>query len=166
MKKQPLNLPNFAVLFSTLALAVFVSGCGATPEETTITTPTTTVPTTTVSSTANTTTQEPTTPTTVVSSATYKDGTYTAVGNYRSPAGAEEIGLTITLKNDIITDTKLIQKATDKISIQMQQMFADNYKPLVIGKKISDVRLSKVSGSSLTSAGFNEALAKIAAQAK
>lgn len=96
----------------------------------------------------------------------YKDGTYSATGNYGSPAGAETIGVTITLKSDVIADAVVEAHATNPRSKIMQADFVANYKPLVIGKKIDEVRLTKVSGSSLTSTGFNEALAKIKAQAK
>ena len=45
-------------------------------------------------------------------------------------------------------------------------LFASGFKALVVGKKITDVNLDKVSGSSLTSGGWNEAITKIEAQAK
>jgi hypothetical protein len=46
-------------------------------------------------------------------------------------------------------------------------MFAGaDYKQYVVGKKIDEVQLTKVSGSSLTPQGFNDALAKIKAEAK
>ncbi len=97
---------------------------------------------------------------------TYKDGTYSTVGTYNSPAGNEEIGVTITLKNDIITAVSVEPKATAMKSIRMQQDFAANYKTLVVGKNIASVNLGKVSGASLTPLGFNDAVAKIEAQAK
>ena len=85
---------------------------------------------------------------------------------YKSPAGTEEIGVTITLKNDIITDVGVEPKATARRSVEMQQDFAANYKPMVVGKNIASVKLGKVSGASLTPMGFNDAIAKIEAQAK
>lgn len=97
---------------------------------------------------------------------TYKDGTYSTVGMYKSPAGTEEIGVTITLKNDIITEVSVEPKATARRSVEMQQDFAANYKPMVVGKNIASVNLGKVSGASLTPMGFNDAIAKIEAQAK
>jgi hypothetical protein len=47
----------------------------------------------------------------------------------------------------------------------MQTDFAANYKTQVIGKKIEGLELSKISGSSLTPKGFNDALEKIRSQA-
>jgi uncharacterized protein with FMN-binding domain len=96
----------------------------------------------------------------------YKDGTYTAVGSYLSPGGPNTLDLTITIKNDVVTDTSIVSHPGDPKSTQMMQIFADNYKPFVIGKNISTLKLTKVSGSSLTPIGFNNAIAKILVQAK
>jgi len=102
----------------------------------------------------------------VADTTAYKDGTYTAEGVYRAPSGQEMIDVTITLKDNVITDATVVGKAEDRISKRLQGMFIDNYKPLVIGKKITDVSLDKISGSSLTPKGFNDAITKIKAQAK
>ncbi len=96
----------------------------------------------------------------------YKDGTYTETGNYVSPGGAQSIKLTVTITGDIITNTSLVQQASDSESAEHQGDFASGYKSLVVGKKVDSVSLSRVSGSSLTSTGFNAALAKIKADAK
>lgn len=95
----------------------------------------------------------------------YKDGTYTVVGNYTSPGGAEELGVTVTLKDGVITETSVEPKATRPNSVKFQGIFAENYKPLVEGKKIDEVKLDKVSGSSLAPKGFNDALEKIKTEA-
>lgn len=97
--------------------------------------------------------------------AVYKDGTYTATGEYSSPAGKEEIGVTLTLVDDVITDVSVTPMATVPISVRLQADFAANYKTLVVGKKIDEVNLGKVSGSSLTPVGFNDAIAKIKLEA-
>lgn len=99
-------------------------------------------------------------------SSMYKDGTYEMVGNYVSPGGPETVGATVTLANDIITDTTIEVQATRPTSKEKQEDFAANYKPMVIGKNIDEVVLTKVSGSSLTPKGFNDALEKIKAEAK
>ncbi len=96
----------------------------------------------------------------------YKDGVYDAIGNYTSPGGAEEIGLTITLKDNIIVDSGFEVKATRPTSKQLQGVFSENYKQYVIGKNINEVNLTKVSSSSLTPKGFNDALNKIKIEAK
>lgn len=106
-------------------------------------------------------TQEP-----AVIAGSYKNGNYSAVGDYMSPGGAEQVGVTLTLKDDIISDVTFEVKAERPISVKMQEAFAADYKQYVVGKKIDEVQLTKVSGSSLTPKGFNDALAKIKAEAK
>lgn len=113
----------------------------------------------------NSNTPAPVTTPSVLPNSAYKDGIYTVVGAYKSPAGPEEIGVTLTLKDDIITDAVIDIKATVPISKNMQTIFSENIKSIVVGKKISDVKLDKVSGASLTPIGFNEAVEKIKTQA-
>ena len=95
----------------------------------------------------------------------FKDGTYTVTGNYVSPDGNENLGVTLTLENDIVTDASVEVMAHHKVSIGFQNMFSDGFKSQVIGKKITDVNVGKVSGSSLTPKGFNDAVDKIETQA-
>jgi uncharacterized protein with FMN-binding domain len=99
-------------------------------------------------------------------SQTYKDGTYSATGSYISPGGDEKIGVTLTLKDDVITSASVNPESASSEGRQYQGIFQQNFQPLVIGKNISDVHLTTVSGSSLTSGGFNQALALIETQAK
>jgi len=99
------------------------------------------------------------------SSATYKDGTYTAQGDYSTHVGPEEITITLTLKDNVITDTQFSSVPNAPMSARYQGMFVDNYKQFVIGKNVNTVHLGKVSGSSLTPIGFNDALEKIKLQA-
>jgi hypothetical protein len=97
---------------------------------------------------------------------TYKDGEYSAVGNYVSPGGPEEVNVSLMLKENVITDVTFESKAERPISVKFQGIFGADYKQYVVGKNIDDVELTKVSGSSLTPQGFNDALAKIKAEAK
>jgi uncharacterized protein with FMN-binding domain len=101
-----------------------------------------------------------------VSMLLYKNGTYTATGSYFAPSGSEKIGVTLVLKDDLVTDSILTLSAVNPQTRRYQQMFADNYKTFVVGKNINQVHLTRVSGSSLTSSGFNDAVTKIKAQAK
>lgn len=96
----------------------------------------------------------------------YKDGTYTADGSYRSPGGTEGVGVTLTLKNDVITKVTVVSKANDPMSTRYQGMFIAGISDVVVGKKINEIKVSKISGSSLTAGGFNDAVVKIEAQAK
>ncbi len=86
------------------------------------------------------------------SAGTYKDGTYTQVGEYVSPGGPETIGVTITLANGVVSDVTVEPQATRPVSMEKQADFAANYKPMVVGKSIDEVMLTKVSGSSVCAA--------------
>lgn len=109
----------------------------------------------------------PAVPTTAsTSTQAYKDGTYTVTGSYSSPGGTESISVTVTLRNDVITDSTAKGLATDSDGAEYQAKFISGYKSLVVGKSVETVSLSRVSGSSLTSTGFNNALKTIKSQAK
>jgi uncharacterized protein with FMN-binding domain len=95
----------------------------------------------------------------------YKDGTYTATGDYMTHVGSEEVTIGVTLKNNVITDTTFSGTPKFMMSQRFMDMFSANYKTLVVGKNIDDIHLGKISGSSLTPNGFNAALEKIKAQA-
>jgi hypothetical protein len=98
--------------------------------------------------------------------ADYKNGTYKATGNYVSPGGPETVGVTLTLAQNIITDVTFEPQAERPISQKMQEDFAAHYKSEVVGKSIDEIALGKVSGSSLTPKGFNDAISKIKVEAK
>ena len=108
----------------------------------------------------------PSTSTTNSSDTSFKDGSYTATGSYESPGGNESITVHVTLQNDVITATSANSGAQDPEASEYQGMFISGYKSLVVGKDISSVQLSRVSGSSLTSQGFNEAISQIENQAR
>ena len=115
-------------------------------------------------------TPSPKTPVAEVAPATslYNDGTYTASGTYDTPEeSTETIKVSITLKNDVIVDSSITPTtANDRKSQRYQKQFIAGYKQLVTGRKITEVKLSVVSGSSLTSSGWNKAVASISEQAK
>ena len=91
----------------------------------------------------------------------YADGTYMATGNYVSPAGKEEIEITVTLAGDVVTGARFIGKAVHSTSRTMQGRFSAGFSEYVMGKPIDEIALTVVNGSSLTPKGFMEALAKI-----
>lgn len=113
-------------------------------------------------------TQESTTTTneTAVNASPYKNGTYTQTGEYVSPGGPETLEVTVTLTNGKITDSTVVPQAFRPTSKEKQADFTAHYKPMVIGKSIDEVMLTKVSGSSLSPKGFNDALEKIKVEAK
>jgi hypothetical protein len=96
----------------------------------------------------------------------YKNGTYSAIGSYFSPGGEDQLAVTLVLKNDLITDVSVTPQAGDRTSERYQNMFIADYKQYVVGKNIADVYLTKISGSSLTPQGFDDALAQIKSQAQ
>lgn len=109
-----------------------------------------------------------TTPVDVVKKTTYiyKDGDYSAIGSYMSPGGLDKVDVKLTLKNDTISSITVLPMAGDNTSSRYQAKFISGYKEYVVGKNIADIHLTKVSGSSLTPIGFNDALAQIKSKAK
>ena len=91
----------------------------------------------------------------------YADGSYTATGSYSTPGGSENVTVTVTLADDVITGVTATGSARGGTSAQYQSQFLANYERQVVGKSIDEVSLSRVSGSSLTSRGFNAAINEI-----
>jgi uncharacterized protein with FMN-binding domain len=103
---------------------------------------------------------------TTASPSGFKDGTYKATGDYESPGGSESITISVTLANGVVSSSSAQSGANDLTAKEYQSDFIQNYKTQVVGKNIGDIKLSRVSGSSLTSQGFNNALTKIRTQAQ
>lgn len=101
----------------------------------------------------------------VAATGTLKDGTYTETGRYQSPAGNDSIKVTLTLTNSVVTNLKVTPNATNPTAKQYQGDFVSGINALVVGKKIDSLKISQVSGSSLTSTGFNAAIAQIKSDA-
>ncbi len=99
----------------------------------------------------------------------YTDGTYTASATYMTPKRTEHtVAISLTLVNDIITESTIQfdDKAAGETSNDNQARFADAYTTLVVGQSLDTVSLARVGGASLTSTAWNEAKAKIAAEAQ
>jgi uncharacterized protein with FMN-binding domain len=95
----------------------------------------------------------------------YEDGTYEASGDYQAPSGTETVDVTVTLADGVITDVQVVGNATDPEAQQHQGEFIDGIAGEVVGKPIDEIQVSKISGSSLTSGGFNKAIEEIKADA-
>jgi hypothetical protein len=95
----------------------------------------------------------------------FKNGTYNATGSYQTPGGQESISVNVTLTDGIITDATVTQQGKTGEAQEYQSKFVSGYKSQVVGKKISEVNLSRVAGSSLTPIGFNDAISDIEKQA-
>lgn len=96
----------------------------------------------------------------------YKDGTYSADGNYVSPNGTETVGVQLTLAAGKVTDVQITQHPSNPNTRKFQGQFAGGIAAQVVGRNIDELNVSKVAGSSLTSGGFNQAVEKIRAEAR
>lgn len=96
---------------------------------------------------------------------TYADGTYTADGTYQTPESVEKISVTVTLEDDVITSVEVTGDPQKAESKQYQGEFIGGIKDVVVGKDIDEISVSRVSGSSLTSQGFNAAIEEIKSEA-
>ena len=96
----------------------------------------------------------------------YKDGTYSADGNYISPNGTETVGVELTLAGGAVSDVKITQHPSNPNTRKFQGEFAGGIQSQIVGKKLDEIKVSKVAGSSLTSGGFNQAVEKIKSQAQ
>lgn len=103
---------------------------------------------------------------TAPSSQTYKDGTYSAKGSYTSPAGAESVTVSLTIASNTVASSTVVSGANDPTATSYQSIFISGYKGYVDGKKVNEINLTNVSGSSLTPQGFMNALKEIENNAK
>lgn len=95
----------------------------------------------------------------------YKDGTYTADGSYQTPETVEQVSVTLTLTDGIVSDVEVTGDPQARETEQYQGQFIDGIAAVVDGKSIDGLQVDRVAGSSLTSGGFNQAIEKIKEQA-
>lgn len=95
----------------------------------------------------------------------YTDGDYSATGDYQSPGGPEKIDVEVKLKSDVVMAVTVTPTATANQAMRYQTQFAGGIADVVVGKKIDSLKVDKVAGSSLTSDGFNAAIATIKSEA-
>ena len=93
----------------------------------------------------------------------YVDGVYSARGEYGSLPS--HITVTVTLTNEIVSNTQVQTHATDPTSLDLQRRFAVAVPAVVNGKHINAVRVGRLAGSSGTPNGFNDAIRQIKVQA-
>ncbi|MGO4190968.1 FMN-binding protein [Arthrobacter sp. YAF17] len=104
-------------------------------------------------------------PSAAAGAGTYKDGTYSADGNYVSPNGNETVGVELTLAGGTVTGVKITPHPTNSNTRKFQGEFSGGIQSQIVGKKLDEIKVSKVAGSSLTSGGFNQAVDKIKSEA-
>lgn len=97
--------------------------------------------------------------------APYTDGTYTAEGSYQTPETVETIEVTLTIADDAVTDVEVVGDPIAPESKNYQGQFIAGIADEVVGRKLDDLDVDRVAGSSLTSGGFDQALAEIKEQA-
>ena len=96
-----------------------------------------------------------------VDASSLKDGSYTESATYQSPGGTQKVTVKATLASGVVTDLTVTTDASDPTAKQYQTQFINGINSEVVGKKITSLKVSRVAGSSLTSIGFNEAIAAI-----
>lgn len=99
------------------------------------------------------------------SSGSYIDGTYTAEGSYQTPETVEQISVTLTLEDGVVTDVEVTGDPQARETEQYQGQFIAGIAEEVEGRPIDELDVSRVAGSSLTSGGFNAAVEDIKDQA-
>lgn len=98
-----------------------------------------------------------------VATSHYKDGVYTATGQYGH--GPSFLTVTVTLSADIVTAVQIQTPAKNPTSLDYQRRFAAAVPAVVLGKPLASIKVGRLAGSSGTPDGFNAALAQIKQQA-
>lgn len=86
---------------------------------------------------------------------------YSATVGYDPEGRNESIDVSLTLDNFIITELSSTHSMNDGKSRRYQMEFESAIQPLVIGKDINTLNLSKVAGASFTTDAFMQAIQKI-----
>ncbi|GAA2182565.1 hypothetical protein GCM10009785_22360 [Brooklawnia cerclae] len=90
---------------------------------------------------------------------------YRVSGEDNPPGGPEPFEVEVTLDENVITAVTFTPQATNSESNRFQRIFAKQISDQVLGKTLDEARAVRISGASLTSEGFAEALAQIEQQA-
>lgn len=82
--------------------------------------------------------------------------------SYSSPAGPETMQISLSVDVDgKISAVNSVADATHPVSLKLQNAFAAGLGDVVIGKDIAGLQVDVIGGASLTTGGFNEAVAKM-----
>lgn len=95
--------------------------------------------------------------------AQYADGVDTATGEH----GGQPSHITVkaTLKDGIVTAVVVAPHAYVPRSLELQRAFAAAVPKVVVGKRVDQIKVGKLAGSSGTTKGFNDAMRQIRQQA-
>ncbi len=104
---------------------------------------------------------------TAAENGSYQAGTYEADGDYQTPETMTHITVSMTIDDaGTVEAVEVTPGAEIGNSLIFQTKFADGIADEVVGKNLDDLEVTKVAGSSLSSGGFNVAIAMIKAQAE
>lgn len=96
-----------------------------------------------------------------------EDNVYSHTVTYESPGGVEENIFHITIDKGSIANVNVEVKTNIAASIEYQQDFAKEIGKKVVGKKLSEIaNIDTISGASLTTKAFNDALQKLKLEVK
>ena len=96
---------------------------------------------------------------------TVDGNTYTTTVEYDVPEGTESNSFSLVIKDGIISSIEVGITTTNKASLKYQQDFAKNIASIIVGQKISELKsIDRVSGASVTTTAFNDALLKLQQQ--
>jgi hypothetical protein len=93
------------------------------------------------------------------------DGVYSAQGSYTSPGGPVKIKVDTTITAGVISAVTVSSVSADEDSKEYIEKFNTGISGQIVGTKLGEKKVSRVSGSSLTASGFNAAIELIKAQA-
>lgn len=84
--------------------------------------------------------------------------------SFEVPEGhTNSLTINVTLTNGVMSDISFTQNSSNRESREYADKFTRSFpKSSIVGKKISDISLSRVGGASLTSNAFNKALSQMA----
>jgi len=86
---------------------------------------------------------------------------YSAIVNYFPEGRNESISVSLTLNSSIITEVTTVHSKNDGKSRMYQEAFESEIRPLVVGRDINSLNLSRVAGASFTTDAFLQAVEKI-----
>jgi uncharacterized protein with FMN-binding domain len=95
----------------------------------------------------------------------YKNGIYSQTASYYAPSGQESFGLSVTIKNDKVVAATFTPMAHNRTSQRYQDSFNQGFSQQVVGMSLDSISLDVVNGASLTTQGFNDALAHLKTKA-
>ncbi|MCH7952142.1 FMN-binding protein [Patescibacteria group bacterium] len=90
---------------------------------------------------------------------------YTTVAIYDTPAGKTSSTFKLTLEDGVISDIDVGIFTKVAAALRLQTDFRETVSSVIVGKKLTEIgKVDRVSGASLTTGAFNEAIARLQEQ--